>query len=68
MMVHVTTPECTVCGSTSEMFLNKTDLQSWWEGSYIQDAFPYLTADERELLITGIHPHCWDIIFGDDDG
>lgn len=39
----------------------------WLGGTPIQLAMPNLTADEREQLMTGSHPECWDNGFGDDD-
>jgi hypothetical protein len=36
-------------------------------GALIQNAFPYLNADEREFILTGTLPHVWDEMFGDDD-
>jgi len=36
-----------------------------WVGGYcIQDAFPNLSADEREFIKTGITPDEWESIFG----
>lgn len=35
-------------------------------GMLIQEAFPYLTNDEREFLLTGIVPQEWDEIFPPD--
>lgn len=32
-------------------------------GAFIQDAFPMLSADDREFLLTGITPEEWDDIF-----
>ena len=32
-----------------------------------QDAFPHLSADEREFIISGIHPIEWDELFGNED-
>lgn len=41
--------------------------QSWYDwqmrGNYIQNAFPYLSADEREFILTGITPEEWAEIF-----
>ena len=37
------------------------------QGAHIQDAFPNLTADQREFLMTGATPEEWDAIFGDND-
>lgn len=36
------------------------------DGKYIQDAFPTLSADDREFLMTGITPEEWDELFGDE--
>jgi hypothetical protein len=33
----------------------------------IQVGMPSLTADEREMLITGTHPDCWDSLMTDED-
>ena len=33
----------------------------------IQDAFPELSKEDRERLITGICPKCWKELFGDED-
>lgn len=35
--------------------------------SLIQRAFPNLTPDQREFLISGTTPDEWDEMFGDDD-
>ena len=32
-----------------------------------QDAFPHLTAEEREFIISGIHPIEWNELFGNED-
>jgi hypothetical protein len=39
------------------------DLQKFSEGKHAQSAFPYLSAAEREFLISGICPNCWDLMF-----
>lgn len=42
-------------------------VHKWLNGAKIQDAFPYMTPDERELLLTGIGPEEWDDLFADDE-
>ena len=42
-------------------------LQKWFHGSYIQDVFPNLNADEREFIMTGLTPEAWTEIFGKED-
>jgi hypothetical protein len=33
----------------------------------VQDAFPHLSADDREFLLTGATPTEWQTHFGDDE-
>ena len=39
------------------------DMNRWLNGEMIQNAFPYLTADEREVCMTGIDSVAWDDMF-----
>lgn len=39
----------------------------WLSGEYIQNAFPMLSADEREFLLTGITSEEWNELFPDED-
>jgi hypothetical protein len=34
---------------------------------HVQDAFPYLSAGEREQIMTGTHPECWEKMFPEED-
>lgn len=70
-MVTVTTPRCPVCKHGAIMELPDDGYARWRAGAYVQDAFPDLNSDERELLVSGTHAHCWLVLFGseeDDDG
>ncbi len=58
---------CPFCGRSNEVEVNENDYWDWQDGMLVQDAFPYLSADEREMLITGICPTCWDKMFGGDE-
>lgn len=55
-------------GKTNARQINVTQAQlaAWEAGSFIQDAMPHLTADEREFIMTGITPEEWDAAFGDE--
>lgn len=33
--------------------------------AYVQDIFPHIPKEEREMLISGTHPECWNEMFGD---
>lgn len=59
--------QCPFCGRGNEVEVNEADYWDWQDGMMAQDAFPYLSADEREMLITGICPQCWDRCFGSDE-
>ena len=58
---------CPFCGKGHEVEVNEQDYWDWEDGTLAQDAFTYLPADEREILITGICPTCWESMFGSDD-
>ena len=58
---------CRQCKESVEMTVNRQDMVDWTGGKYIQDAMPYLSADERELLISGTCGTCFDNMFGGDE-
>jgi hypothetical protein len=43
------------------------DMAAYEDGALIQDAFPYLTTSQRELMLTGISDEIWDDMFGDEE-
>lgn len=51
---------CPICGEYHSIFVERSDFYTWARGKHPQDVFPYLSADEREILISGICPSCWD--------
>ena len=57
---------CPFCGRANEVEVNEMDYLDWQDGALAQNAFPYLSADEREALISGICPKCWARMFGED--
>ena len=59
--------KCPFCGRVNEVEVNEADYLDWDDGVLVQVAFPYLSADEREMLISGICPTCWDEMFGGDE-
>lgn len=58
---------CPFCGKAHEIYVNDIDYLDWQDGMLVQEAFPYLSADEREMLISGICKECWESMFGSDD-
>jgi hypothetical protein len=60
-------PKCMVCGRQVILEVSHEGYDLWAGGALVQKAFPELSAPERELLITGTHPACWDRLFGPDE-
>jgi len=58
---------CPFCGHANFVEVNESDYLDWQDGALVQNAFHYLSADEREMLISGICPKCWDSMFGSDE-
>lgn len=55
---------CVICHETHVLEVNENDFLDWQNGKHAQDAFPYLSVNDREMLISGICPTCWDSLFG----
>lgn len=52
--------ECRLCRRTFTVECNGEDYQAWLDGALAQDVLGYLTADERELLISETCGECFD--------
>jgi hypothetical protein len=59
-----------ISGKISEMNIDvNRDLYVMWESSpvetrpHVQNAFPMLTPDEREFILTGVTPEEWKDLF-----
>ena len=50
---------CPFCGKYHKVYVSEMDYINYLNGEYIQNAFPYLTANEREIILTGICSKCW---------
>lgn len=50
--------------NTMRLKIDPADVIKWKNGMLLQDAFPYLTASEREFIKTGITPEEWKEEFG----
>jgi len=55
-------------GKPFTVTVNLADMNRWLNGGLTKDCFPYLSADDRELCMSGIDPGHWDNIFGEDNG
>ena len=44
-----------------------SDANEWINGGMIQSCFPYLDAEDREILLTGNDNEAWAAMFGEDE-
>jgi hypothetical protein len=68
MQVEFETKPCPLCGNTSKIMVDRVALQSFQAGAFAQEVWPNWAGDQRELMITGTHPDCWDKIFEEEEG
>lgn len=61
----VITDPCFVCGKEGEVEVPMEGFLRRQLGALIQDAYPELSRDLREQLMTGIHPECWKKTYGE---
>lgn len=54
---------CRMCKEGVTLRFNKVDYLAWQKGELIQRAFPYLSANQREMLKTQICGKCFDKLF-----
>lgn len=56
--------QCNICGVSYSILYNREDMIDWLAGKdFIQELMPYLSAAERELLISGTCGSCFDKMF-----
>lgn len=55
--------ECKYCNFEETITVAEADYIAWNNGQFIQDSFPYLTAGQRELMISNTCDTCWNRFF-----
>ena len=57
--------KCEVCGEYHELAVTEESFLEYMSPNrrHIQDIFPYLSNEERELLISGTCSKCWAEMF-----
>ena len=54
---------CNHCGEVRMLRVQLDDYIDYKNGTPVQKAFPHLSADERELLVSGMCGECFDELF-----
>ena len=67
-MFVVTTKECIHCGQTGTLMVDEEKYREFKQTPkhlrrLIQDIFPEHSKEEREQLMTGVHPECFEEMF-----
>ena len=58
---------CIKCAEAQHITVGNADLDAWENGALILDAMTCLSADEREILISGICGECFDNMFAGEE-
>jgi DNA-directed RNA polymerase subunit RPC12/RpoP len=58
---------CYSCSKPIAVTVKVADYKRFEGGEFAQDCFSYLSADQREFLISGICGECWDKMFPKED-
>jgi|TARA_R110002020_G_scaffold223030_2_gene432030 hypothetical protein len=57
---------CDSCDHEETVLVRERDYNAWaGNGVYIQDAFYYLSAGQRELMISNTCDDCWKKLYGE---
>jgi len=50
-----------------EIEVDPADVEAWRLGALIQDVLPYVSAPDREFIVSGITPEEWNEMFNQED-
>lgn len=70
-VVTVVTRPCILCGQSGSVSMTGEQgfrYQAWLRGELsIQRALYDMSADQREMLMSGTHGECWDRLYGEEE-
>ena len=55
--------DCRICEKDEIVSINNSDFEKHSQGKPLEKAFPYLTAEQREMIRSRVCKSCWDIFF-----
>ena len=59
--------KCNLCGVKKDIAVDKKAYDDWKNGMLAQKAFPELSAEDREWIISQTCPKCWDKMFKEEE-
>jgi hypothetical protein len=59
-LIGHTCPPCPLCGAITIFTVEEEALRKWRGGRHIQDCFGHWSEEDRETLMTGYCPPCWE--------
>lgn len=59
--------KCKYCNKIHKIPVFKEDLEKYNKGKLVQECFPYISTEYRELLISGMCPECWDNLYEENE-
>ena len=63
-MPVIITPPCGLCGKTGSVEVTEEEFEAYQKApGPLQQVLPRLSKEERELLISGTHPDCFNTLF-----
>jgi len=63
-MTVYATKRCPVCLKTGTIGVDENELFTYLRGEYVHRAFKSLSIPFREQIISGVHPECWELMWG----
>ena len=61
------TKTCIFCAKPDFIMLDPAKVARWEAGEHVPEVWPDATASQREQLISGTHPACWDGLFAGEE-
>jgi phage FluMu protein Com len=59
--------KCMMCGKVSNFTVPTEKYGKWMSGRFVQDVFPEYSVDDREKMVSGTCPECFNKLFHPDE-
>ena len=66
-MIEVVTPACLGCDDTTVFVMTEEEHARYRAGEHVQRIFPHWSPEDRERLISGTCPICWEEMWAEEE-